>query len=237
MFYFIGLGLNEKSLTTEALAVLRKCKKIYLEFYTIKFPYSVEDLEKQIGRKIEKLDRGQVESERFLNDAKREDIALLVYGSPLAATTHISLLLKCKKDKIKFRILQNTGVFNAVSESGLQLYKFGKTTSLPQAKQSYEPKSFIEIVEENKRIGAHTLILVDIGLKFQDALKQLEKNLALNDEDKIVVCSCLGTKSSEIVYNVLKNLKKLKSVKEPFCFIIPGKLHFIEEEALKTLKE
>ena len=62
---------------------------------------------------------------------------------------------------------------------------------------------------------------------FEDALKRL------NGFDKLVVCSALGTENSKIYYGNMKELET-KKVKKPFCFIVPGKLHFIEEEVLKN---
>ena len=45
---------------------------------------------------------------------------------------------------------------------------------MPMWKNNYEPDSFMDIVEENRKIKAHSLILVDIGLNFKKALAQLE---------------------------------------------------------------
>jgi len=42
----------------------------------------------------------------------------------------------------------------------------------------------------------------------------------------------LGLPDSKIYYGKIKDLGS-KKVKAPFCFIIPGKLHFLEEEFLK----
>ena len=50
---------------------------------------------------------------------------------------------------------------------------------------------------------------------------------------KILICSRLGTSQEKIYYNTLKNLKNL-TIKEPFCIIIPSKLHFTEEDFLKN---
>ena len=41
-------------------------------------------------------------------------------------------------------------------------------------------------------------------------------------------------KSRKIIYDKIDMLKKQK-VKSPFCFIIPGELHFLEKEALKDI--
>jgi diphthine synthase len=238
MLYLIGLGLNEKSLTLEGAQALKNCKRIYLESYTVDFPYNLENLEKALNlkNKIEKLGRKEVESNKLLEEAKKENIALLIYGSPLFATTHQTLIQDAKKQKVKTKIIFSSSVFDALSESGLQLYKFGKITSMPKWQKSFAPDSFLEIVKENLSIKAHSLILCDIGLSFQDALHQLEtssknKNLKI---EKLVVCSNLGTENSKFLYNKIENLKKEK-ISNPFCLIIPAELHFMEKEAIESL--
>jgi diphthamide biosynthesis methyltransferase len=72
-------------------------------------------------------------------------------------------------------------------------------------------------------------------MKFRDALKKLEeaaKKKKLGVE-KIVVCSRLGTRDSKIVYGTFNELED-KEISAPFCFIIPGKLHFMEKEVLES---
>lgn len=236
MFYLIGLGLDEKSISLEALEACRKADKSYIEYYTVEFPYSIEKLEKVIGKRIIPLTRIMVEHEEFLDEARKKDIILLVYGSPLTATTHISLLLKCRKERIEYRVLHNASIFDAVCETGLQVYKFGKTASMPKWEEKHKPKSFIDIVKFNQLIKAHTLILVDIGLDYGDALRQLQECCKGKIKlDKIVVCSKLGTIDARIYYDFLPELYG-KEVYAPFCFIIPSSLHFLEEEALNELK-
>jgi len=237
MFYLIGLGLDIRSMSYEAIEKCVKAKKVYLENYTVDFPYEIEKLEDTIEKKISPLTRAMVESEDFVDEAKEEDIVLLVYGSPLIATTHISLVLKCKKEKIPHRVLHNASIFDAISETGLQIYKFGKTASMPTWKDKHKPDSFVKIIQDNQKIKAHSLVLVDIGLSFPDALKQLEE--ACEDKvtlDQIVVCSAMGTEGSKVYYSDTDKLFGAEAF-PPFCIIIPSKLHFLEEEALSTLKE
>ncbi len=224
MLYLIGLGLNVKGISQQGLEAVNKCEKVYLESYTIDFPYSKEELEKILGKEVVLADREFVENLEVINEAKEIDVALLVYGSPLTATTHITLIQEAKKQHIKVKIIYNASILDAVAETGLQIYKFGKTTSIPD----FEAESFIEIIKENQSIGAHSLILIDIGMKFENALERL----SVIDANKFVVCSSLGTHENKIYYGTLKELET-KKVKKPFCFIVPGKLHFIEEEVLK----
>lgn len=229
MLYLIGLGLNAKGYSKEAFETVKNCRKVYLENYTVDFPYSMEDIEEQFSKKINEADRDFIESFKILDEAKKESIALLVYGSPLTATTHISLIQEAQKRKINVKIIHSASIFDAAAETGLQLYKFGKIASIP----NFEAGSYIDIVKDNLSIRAHSLILIDIGLKFSDALKKLEADSNGKIKfDKAVVCSKLGAKESQIHYNTLEKLKRLK-VEAPFCVIIPSDLHFMEKEVLE----
>ncbi len=237
MLYIIGLGLNVKGISEQGLEAIKSCKKIYLESYTVNFPYNVKYLSNLIGKKIFIADRKKVESLDIVNEAKKENIALLVYGSPLVATTHVSLLQEAKKQKIKCEIVYNASILDAVAETGLQIYKFGKIASMPAWKKNYNPDSFMEIIKQNQSIKAHSLILTDIDLGFQEALEQLEiaakkYNIEIK---KLIVCSRLGCKDKRIIYNNINKLKTL-DIKPPYCIIIPGKLHFMEEEVLEFYK-
>ncbi len=234
MLYIIGLGLNEKSISQEGLKIIKKCKKIYFENYTVDFPYSVKILEKNIKKKIILAGRDFVESEKLIKEAKKENIVLLIYGSPLTATTHITLIQEAKKNKVKYEIVYNASVFDAIAETGLQIYKFGKITSMPKWTKSFKPTSFMEIVKQNNIIDAHSLILVDIGLESKDAMRELEISAKEHEIklDKMIICSRLGTKDSKIFYKNLENIKNL-NVKKPYCIIIPSRLHFVEQEVLE----
>src|SRR3989442_6679235 len=60
----------------------------------------LNNLEKEIGKKIEVLSRGHLENEggkKLLRAATKERVAFLVPGDPLIATTHISLRLSAVK--------------------------------------------------------------------------------------------------------------------------------------------
>lgn len=242
MLYLIGLGLNSRGISKEGMLALEKCKKVFLENYTVDFPYTLEELKlgKNEKLKIIPLVRADVESNMLIKEAKSRPVALLVYGCPLFATTHTSLLMDAKEQGVKTRVIYSTSVFDAIAETGLQLYKFGKITSMPtwNLKKNYCPDSFLDIVKDNLEIKAHSLILTDIGLKLSLALEQLEK--ACKDKgikiDKIIICSQLGTETSRIYYDSLENLKK-KEIKLPFCIIILSELHFLEKEYLEGVSK
>jgi len=225
MLYLIGLGLNVDGISKQGLEIVKKCKRVYLENYTVEFPYSDGELKERLGiKKLLQTDREFIESEKIVDEAQKLDVCLLVYGSPLTATTHISLIREAKRLGVKYEIIYSGSIFDAVAETGLQIYKFGKIASIPE----FEAESFLEVIEENQSIGAHSLVLVDIGLEFKEAIRKLEKV----KKEKIVVCSRLGTRKKRIYYEGVEKLKEEK-IETPFCIIIPGKLHFLEKELLE----
>ncbi len=237
--HLIGLGLDLKSISLESIEELKNCKSIYLESYTIDFPYGLEQLEKALDLKIKKLSREEVEQETILPEAKEEDIALLVYGDPFSATTHHQIILSCKKQGIAFHISHNASIINSIAECGLSLYKFGKVCSMPTWKKSYRPTSFIDYLKENESINAHTLLLVDISLSLSDALKELSE--ATKDHGwklgNIILCTRLGTKDKKFYYGSLEELSSIRESLLPFCFIIPSELHFFEKEYLESISD
>ena len=236
----IGTGLNANSITAEALEAIKASDKIYLENYTVNFPYQIKDLEKSYGVKITELERTKVEDESILTEAKSQNISLLVYGDSLSATTHIQLILEAKKQKIPCKVFHNASIMTAIAETGLQLYKFGKTASMPNwAEHTNKPTSFANYIKENQSIGAHTLILTDIGLEISPAIEQLKES-AVKEElklpEKIIALTHAGTPQQKIFYDTQENLIN-QSIEMPFCLIIPTELHFLEKEALEELKE
>jgi len=238
MLYLIGLGLDRKDISLKALEAIKKCKFVYLDVYTNVFHYKISDIEKAIKKKIIKAGRQLIEDgAEILKNAKKSDVALLISGDPLAATTHIDIMLRAKTEKIKVKAIHAPSVFTAISETGLQLYKFGKTASIPKWTQSFRPESFFDTIESNLKIKAHTLVLIDIGMSVNEALSELsevsnKRNIKLKE---IVICERLGTDEGKIIYNKPEILMK-KTFKLPACIIIPSELHFMEAEALKQFK-
>ena len=228
----IGTGLTQNSITAEALEAIKSSDKVYLENYTVNFPYQIKDLK----IKLTELDRAKVEDESILKEAKSKNISLLVYGDALSATTHIQLIIEAKRQKIPYKIFHNASIMTAIAETGLQLYKFGKTASMPNwAEHTNKPTSFANYIKQNQSIKAHTLILTDIGLEINQSINQLNESIS-DLPEKIIAISNAGTPNQKIFYDTPDNLKN-KKVKMPFALIIPTELHFIEEEAIKELTQ
>lgn len=101
----------------------------------------------------------------MLNNAETKEVAFLVVGDPFSATTHTDLILRAKERGIKFQIIHNASIMNAVGSCGLQLYHFGETISIPFWTDSWKPDSFYEKIKANRQHGLHTLCLLDIKVK------------------------------------------------------------------------
>ncbi len=246
MLCLIGLGLaTEFDLSLRAFNTIAMCDTVYLEGYTGVFE-RLGELEDMIGKSIMVMSRQDVESSvDLLAEAKKKNVALLVQGDPLSATTHISLLLDCVKGGVKYMVVNGSSVFTAVARTGLSLYKFGKTASIPFPSKDFNPKSFYDVIKDNQKINAHTLCLLDVKsdahdyMKIPDAIKLIEKaDTKKILANRIIGCARLGYKDEIIKYGKASTLKRFKWPTAPHCLIIPApKLHFIEEEALKVFSE
>ena len=238
MLYLIGLGLSHDSISKKGLEIAKKCKKVYLENYTVELPYSNGAIEETIGKKVVPADREFVEGLEIIDEAVRADVALLIYGSPLMATTHMTLLEEARKSGVKTEVVYNASIFDAIAETGLQLYKFGKIASIPMWKKNFAPDSFVEIIQHNLSMKAHSLVLIDIGLRFEEAVKQLKeasekRGLKIKE---IIVCQALGTSKKKIIYSDFENIRETRGIFAPYCFIIPSELHFLEKEFLENFR-
>lgn len=239
--YFIGLGLgDEKDITLKGLGTIKKCSKLYLEEYTSKLVMSTkEDLEKFYGKKIISADRDLVENKAettILKDAKNKDVAFLIIGDPFSATTHIDLKLRADELGIKTKIIPNTSIMNAIGITGIDLYKFGRTTTIPFDNKNLD--SPYKVIKNNLKNNLHTLCLLDLNPAQN---KYMTVNLALeyllkkgfSKSHLCIGCAGIGGEDPTIKSAQAKDLIKKKFNKFPQCLIVVSKLHFMEEESLK----
>ena len=247
--YFIGLGLNNtKDITVNGLETVKKCDIVYLEGYTSIMNCPKEELEQLYGKKIILARRSMVEADEndIIENAKTKKTAFLVAGDPLVATTHVDLMLRAKKEGIKCHILHNASIVSAVGITGLQVYKFGKVTSIPMENVNIETP--YDVLKDNLSLGLHTLFLLDLNLdeeKFMtvnDAIRYLLK-VELKRHDKLfsektlcIGCARIGSEMQIIKAGTAKELLKFDFGKPVHCLVVPGKLHFMEEEALAIWK-
>ncbi len=230
MLYLIGLGLDEKDISLKALEALKGCEAVYCEFYTSKWNGDIDNIEKLLGKKIKVLEREEIESEFLVKEARNKDVSLLIPGDPLTATTHFQLILDAKESGVNVEIVHAPSIYTAIAETGLQIYKFGRTTTLVK---DFAASSPYDVIKENRKNDLHSLVLMDIEMPAKDGIGLLIKNKAIAENEKILACGHLGTKKSKIVYGPAN---KINIDEVPSIVIIPGKLNFKEEEALELWK-
>lgn len=237
----IGIGLgDEKDITLKGLELVKKSDLVYLENYTSKLNCDLSKLEELYSKKIILANRDLVENkDEIIENAKSKEVAFLIIGDVLGATTHIDILQRAKKEKIKVNIVHNASILSAVSETGLFLYNFGKVTSIPFENENVV--SPIKVLENNQKSGLHTLFLLDLKPsedKFMSVNKAIEFliNNKVDSDTLAIACCGLGSEKQIIKAGKLNDLKEKKFDVYPQCLIIPGKLHFIEEKFLENYK-
>jgi diphthine synthase len=244
---FIGLGLHdERGITLRGLEEARSADVLFAELYTSGLAgASLESIQRLLGKEIRTLSRAQLEGGRdILDAAARQKVALLVVGDPMAATTHVDLRLRAASAKIPTRIVHGVSILTAAAGAlGLQLYKFGRTTTVPFPSPGYSPTSPLEAVLGNWRAGLHTLVLLDLRedgtfLPPGEAiasLLQMAKDLGTKDlgpHALACVLSRVGSPEVRSVAGRIEDMAQRDFGPPPHCLVIPGPLHFLEKEAL-----
>lgn len=238
MLYFVGLGLwDEKDITVRGLEIAKNADKVYLEEYTsILKGSSKGKLEELIGKEIVLLERKDLEQETdWINEAKDKNIVLLVGGDPLVATTHSDLMMRAWEKGIKTEVVHNASIFSAVAESGLQIYKFGKTATITYWEENYKPVSFYEVVMDNREKGLHSLLLLDIKKERQmtpnEAIGVMKQIDPVFGEHEIVVMSRVGGDIG-IMFGKADLLEKMDHGIGLHVLIVPGNMHVMEKAFL-----
>ncbi|MCD6503133.1 MAG: diphthine synthase [Euryarchaeota archaeon] len=251
--YLIGLGLcDERDLTIRALEVLREeVSEVYIELYTARPKgLNVQNLERLIEKKVNVLSRELVESNYLLNRAKEKNIALIVPGDPLVATTHISLILDAKRMGIKYRIIHNASVLTAIPGAcGLHAYKFGRTTTLPYPYKGYIFESPYDVIKENLRRGLHTLVLLDLnpekgssmtineGIEILLKIEERRREGVIRNDSILVGIANVGSEDEIIKAGHPRDLIEYDFGEGMHSIVVVGNLHFTEAEALVYLAD
>jgi len=239
----ISIGLSShRDLSLRAVEAARHADRVYVEAYTMKLDTDPQRLAEAIGRPIHPLTRGQLEEDagRLLDEAEEGDVAVLVGGDALTATTHISLVLDAARRGVPVKIIHGASVFTAVAETGLSLYKFGHSVTVPLPEKG-PVDSVTRALRENREHGLHTLILLDLDepnnryLTIGQAIAQLEETGEFSMDTLLVGVARLGSENSVIRADTADNLKTQDFGEPPHAIVAPGRLHFMEEEALKAL--
>jgi diphthine synthase len=246
---FIGLGLyDDTDISLKGLQELQHCDVVFAEFYTmILGRFDKKSLETTIGKTIVILSREETEKgDRILTAASQSHVGFITGGDPMIATTHVDLRLRAMQQGIPTAIVHSSSITTAVPGLlGLQNYKFGRTTTLAFPENEYFPTSPYTVIFENKKMGLHTLVLLDIQAEkkrymtakqgFQLLLqmeKKLRKHLITKNTLACVVARA-GARNPLIAADTIQELQKRQFGPPLHTIVIPGDLHFMELDALE----
>lgn len=249
---FVGLGLHdEKGISLRGLEEIKTADAAFLEVYTSLLPnFSKKRLEELSGKKLSVVSRRELEEENgkvIIEASEKGRTVLLVPGDPLIATTHVALRIHAEKLGIKTRIVHGASVLSAViGLCGLHNYKFGKSVTIPFPDETPSETPY-EVIAQNKKLGLHTLCLLDIKaeekryLSIKESLEWLLK-IEEKRKKKIVTPNALavgvaraGSENPSVKAGFLEELLNYNFGEPPHSIIFPGKLHFMEAEALVVL--
>ncbi|KAA3670541.1 diphthine methyl ester synthase [Paragonimus westermani] len=189
MLTILGAGLSSvDDLTVGGIKALKQSDIIYLDMYTSIAPGFLEDVRQLTGKDVKLADREFVEDgEELLTKARDSNVAFIVIGDPLSATTHTDLILRAVKSNIPYRIIHNTSIMTAVGCCGLQLYNFGVTISVPFWDEFGRPDSFYDKLMWNFASGLHTLCLLDIKVK-ERSLENILRDRLIYEPPRFMSC-------------------------------------------------
>lgn len=256
MLTFIGLGLyDERSITVEGRDVLRSVDRAFIEQYTSRLVGTdTATVEAEHGIDIEIRSREGVEQHpgAMLDAAEHENVAFLTAGDPMISTTHVDLRLRAADRGIETRIIHGTTAESAASSlTGLQNYRFGPATTLPFPYAHGAdglPSSVTNTIDDNTERGLHTLVYLDIKVG-PDPTGNRERDEYMTGEVAAqllsdtydgrlgVVVARAGSPNPLVAADSLASLSTHEFGGPLHLLVIPGDLHHIEAEALRTFAD
>jgi len=249
---FVGLGLHdEKDVTARGLEEIRAADIVFAEDYTSRQSEgAIARLSELTGRDIQMLSREQVEEgSAILESCAGRRVAFLVVGDPLTATTHVDLRLRAHKAAVETEIIHASSALTAVPGIlGLQHYKFGRVTTLPYPQEGYLPTSPCEMILENLERGLHSMVLLDIDsenerymtapegmrLLLEMSRKVGKREVTISEDTFVCVVARAGSPDCVASSGRLGEMRLADFGPPLHTIVVPGRLHFMEEEALRA---
>ncbi|MFB6203806.1 MAG: diphthine synthase [Candidatus Nanohaloarchaea archaeon] len=231
MLHIVGLGLDDGEITGKGVQAVENAEKVFAEFYTNTQTVDLERLEEETGKQIQKLERSKVEREdRIIESAEKQETAFLVSGDPLTATTHYDIKHRAEEEGIETRIVHAPSILTSVNETGLNVYKFGRTVTLPREGR---PDSVVEHIEKNDSVGLHTLVLLDINYTADLAAEKLAEMSGELGGREVLVVERANSETQEITRTRMEDVTGLELGEPPHCLVLVGETSHKEEEFLE----
>jgi diphthine synthase len=152
---------------------------------------------------------------------------------------------------------------NAIGACGLQLYRFGEAVSIVFFTETWRPDSFYDKIAANRKLGLHTLCLLDIKVKepnlemlargktvyepprymtINTAIEQLleiertRKEGAYDEQTLCIGVSRLQAEDQKIVAGPMSKLGEVDFGAPLHSLVIAGNVHVVEEEMIQCYR-
>ena len=251
MLWFIGLGISGISeLSSSTLDVIKNAEIVYLESFTSPISETEKEELKNISNGEFKIAKRWLveDGNEILENATNKETVLISYGDPYIATTHLELKTRAIRDGILTKTIHSSSIVSSlIGEVGLHYYKVGKVLTIMN-----DPKSMItpyNTIFDNLVSKTHSVILLEYNedksffLDPKEALSLLldaektHKRKVISKETFVIIASRIGKNNQKIISGFISNLIKEEFGESPHSIIIPGRLHFTESDAIKTVTE
>lgn len=248
MLFLVGLGLSEKDITLGAIDACKACE-LYVDRFTSKInDNTITRITELTGKGVKEISRQEMEegSANIIKAAAARDIAILVGGDPLVATTHKILYIAAKKQDVGVKIIHSNSIITtSMGESGLDFYRFGSICTIPRWSSHYSPVSFYEKIHANIKCNCHTIALLDYDQKNEstmevkeamDILEKAEmhyKKGIITNNTKIILLHNMSSEGARVIKTTIRD-KESADIGGMNVFIIPAELTAIEVEAVEA---
>ncbi|MEM2005283.1 MAG: diphthine synthase [Zestosphaera sp.] len=250
----VGSGLSAGLITLRGVREISDADLVYVDSYTsVSLGGSAELIKSLTGRDLVPLKRGDVE-ERYFEILLRPaleglKVVVVVPGNPLDATTHAALLVEAGKRGVDFDVVPAPGIIpNALTMSGLMLYKMGKVVTITYPRSGAVSEYAYDVLKDNDSRNLHTPFLTEMDLEkglvmqVREAVEILYMVEATRGEGVVrdsrmaIAVSGLTGESQRICFKTLGELRGLPDHGGPHTLIVTSpKMHFMEEEAARII--
>ncbi len=249
--YIIGTGLYPDYISLRGLNVLKRVSKIFVETYTSHI--SLEVLKDVVTRYVgniefEILTRKDIEDDncRKIIECldKGQDVALLVPGDPMIATTHGYIRVLVRRRGHDVELIHGVSIVSAVvSLLGLSPYRFGPVCTVTYPRLGVYSHRPYDVTKQNLERDLHTLLLLDIKdeggyMTIQEAveilreLENIRKEGVFSDDRIVLAVARAGYPDWKVAIFRIRDSDKYDLGPPPHSIVIPARLAEYEAEVL-----
>ena len=250
MLYFIGIGVaGVGAMSIGAREAIAASRIIYVERFTSPIPdveiAEIKRIAEESNTSFKVAPRWMVEDgSEILREARTGDVALVCYGDPYVATTHIELRARAMTQNIPTRSVHGASALTSmIGECGLHHYKVGRTSTITRSESSTP----YAVLHANMQLGCHTVLLLEYDadsghfLEPREALESLlateadARHGAATPETFAIIASRVGRNDQALTAGCISTLLEIDFGRPPHSIIVPGSLHFTESDAVGAL--